>query len=204
MVCINLLIQEIIIFILFEKFTPFPPQNGFPSGSVVENPPANAGDVGLIPGSRRSPREGNGNPLQYSWLENPMGREDWRATVPRVAKNWTLLSNSIDFPGSSAGKESSCHAGDPGLIPGSGRSAEEGIGYPLWYFGASLAAQTGENLPAIQETWVWSLDWDDPLEKAKATHSSILAWGIPWTEEPGRLQSMGWQRVRHNWASNFH
>ena len=49
----------------------------------------------------------------------------------------------------------------------------------------------------MQETWVWSLGWKDPLEKGTATHSSILAWIIPWTEEPGRLQSTGWQRVRH-------
>ena len=50
---------------------------------------------------------------------------------------------------------------------------------------------------AVQETWVRSLGWDDPLEKAMATHTSILASEIPWTEEPGRLQSMGWQKVEH-------
>ena len=55
--------------------------------------------------------------------------------------------------------------------------------------------QTLKNLPAMQETWVQSLDWEDPLEKGMATHSSILAWRIQWTEEPGRLQSMGSQRV---------
>ena len=59
-------------------------------------------------------------------------------------------------------------------------------------------AQTVKDLPAIQETWVQSLAWDDPLEKGKATHSSILAWRIPWTEEPGRLQLMGSQRVGHD------
>ena len=59
-------------------------------------------------------------------------------------------------------------------------------------------AQLGKNPPAMKETWVRSLGWGDPLEKGKATHSSILAWRIPWTEEPGRLQSMGLQRVRHN------
>ena len=59
-------------------------------------------------------------------------------------------------------------------------------------------AQMVKNLPAIQETWVRSLIWEDPLEKGMATHSSILAWRIPWTEEPGRLQSMGLQRVRHS------
>ena len=55
-----------------------------------------------------------------------------------------------------------------------------------------------KNLPAKQETWAQSLGWEDPLEKGMATHSSILAWRIPWTEEPRRLQSMGSHRVRHN------
>ena len=63
---------------------------------------------------------------------------------------------------------------------------------------ASLVAQTVKNLPAVQKTWVQSLGWEDPLEKEMATHSSIQAWEIPWTEEPSRLQSMGLQRVRHN------
>ena len=59
-------------------------------------------------------------------------------------------------------------------------------------------AQTVKNLPAMQETWVRNLGWEDPLEKEMATHSSILAWRIPRTEEPGRLQSMGVQRVEHD------
>ena len=59
-------------------------------------------------------------------------------------------------------------------------------------------AQLVKNLPAMQETWVWFLGWEDPLEKEMATHSSIPAWRIPWTEEPGGLQSMGSQRVGHN------
>ena len=58
-----------------------------------------------------------------------------------------------------------------------------------------LVAQTVENLPAMQETWLRSLVWEDPLEKGMASHSSILAWRLPWTEEPGGLQSMGLQRV---------
>ena len=64
--------------------------------------------------------------------------------------------------------------------------------------GASLVAQTVKNLPAVQETWVRSLGLGDPLEEGMATHFSILAWRIPWTEEPGGLQSMGSQRVGHN------
>ena len=59
-------------------------------------------------------------------------------------------------------------------------------------------AQMVKKLPAMQETRVRSLGWEDPLEKGMATHSSILTWRIPWTEEPGGLQSMGPQRVRHN------
>jgi len=66
---------------------------GCPGGSVVKNPPANAGDAGLIPGSGRSPGEGNGNPLWYSCLENPMDRRAWWATVHGVAKGWTRQSN---------------------------------------------------------------------------------------------------------------
>ena len=79
------------------------------------------------------------------------------------------------FPDSSVVKESTCNEGDPGLIPGSGRSAGEGIGYPLQYSWAFLVAQLIKNPPAMGETWVRSLGWEDPLEKGKATHSSILA-----------------------------
>ena len=63
---------------------------------------------------------------------------------------------------------------------------------------ASLVSQTVKNLPAMEETWVQYLGWENPLEKEVATHSSILAWRIPWTEELGRLQSMGSQRVGHD------
>ena len=65
------------------------------------------------------------------------------------------------------------------MIPGSGRPLEEGIGYPLQYSWASLVAQMIKNFPAMRETWVRSLGWDDPLEEGMATHSSILAWRIP-------------------------
>ena len=102
------------------------------------------------------------------------------------------------FPGSSAGKESACNAGDPGLIPWLGRSLEEGISYPLQYSWASLVAQMVKNLPAMCETWVQSLGQEDSLEEEMATQSSILAWRIPRTEEPGGLQSMGLQSVGHD------
>ena len=87
----------------------------------------------------------------------------------------------LGFPGRSAGKEPACNAGDPNSIPRSGRSAGEGIGYPLQYPWAPLVAQLIKNPPAMRETWVLSLGWEDPLEKGKTTHSSILAWRIPWT-----------------------
>ena len=69
--------------------------------------------------------------------------------------------------------------------------------------GASLVAQRVKRLPAMRETWVWSLGQEDPLEKEVATHSSTLAWKIPWTEKPGRLQSMGSQRVGHDWMTSL-
>ena len=109
---------------------------GFPGGSEVKASAWNAGDPGSIPGLERSPGEGNGNPLQYSCLENPMEGGAWQATVHGVTKSWTRLS---DFTS-------------------------------LW-----------ERSPGIEMT----------------THSGILAWRIAWTEEPGGLQYMGLQRVKH-------
>ena len=64
-----------------------------------------------------------------------------------------------------------------------------------------VLAQMVKNPPAMQETWVQSVSWEDPLEKGMSTHFSILAWSIPWTEEPGRLQSMGSQRAGHDWVT---
>ena len=90
---------------------------------------------------------------------------------------WSIIA--LGFLGSSAGKESTCNAGDLGLIPRSGRSPGEGIGYPLQYSWASLVAQTVKNLPAVWETWVRSLGWEGPVEEGMATHFSILAWRIP-------------------------
>ena len=96
----------------------------------------------------------------------------------------------LGFPGSPAGKEPTCSAGDLGSIPGSGRSSGEGIGYPLQYSWAFLVVQLVKNPPAMRETWVQSLSCEDTLEKGTVTHSSILAWRIPWT-----IQSMVSQRV---------
>ena len=100
------------------------------------------------------------------------------------------------FPDSSVGKESTCNAANPNLIPGLGRSTER-IGCPLQYSWASPVPQMVKNLPAKQKIWVRSLGWEDPLEKGKATHSSILAWRIPWTVVHGVSKS----RTR---LSDFH
>ena len=103
------------------------------------------------------------------------------------------------FPDISSGKESACNAGDPGLIPGLGRSTGEEIGYPLQYSWASLVAQLVKNPPAMWETWVQSLGWEDPLDKGKATHSSILTRRIPWT-----VLSMGSQSPTQRSDFHFH
>ena len=80
----------------------------------------------------------------------------------------------MGFPGGSDGKESAWNVGDLGLIPRLGRSPGEGKGYPRQYSWAFVVAQLVKNPPAMQEIWVRSLGWEDPLEKGKATHSSIL------------------------------
>ena len=145
---------------------------GFPSGSVGER---------------------NGNPLQCSCLENPRDEGAWWAAICGVAQSQTRLSDLQGFPDSSVGKESACNAGDPGLSPGSGRSTGEGIGYLLQYSWASLVAQLVNNRPALGETWIRSLGWENPLEKGRGTYSSILAWRIPC------IVAKSWTRL-----SDFH
>ena len=106
------------------------------------------------------------------------------------------VTKTVGFPSSSADKESACNAGDPSSIPGSGRSPGERIGYPLQCSWASVVAQLVKNPSAVWKTWIRSLGWEDPLEKGKAIHSSILAWRIPWT-----VRSVGLRRVGHSWAT---
>ena len=117
--------------------------------------------------------ERNGNPLQYSCLENPRDGGAWWAAVYGIAQSRTRLKQL-----SSSSVQQ--HVRSWMSVP-----------YPHGSEGFSLVAQTVKNLPAIWETWVWSLGREDPLEKGMATHSSIFAWRIPWVEEPGGLQSMG-------------
>ena len=106
-------------------------------------------------------------PVQFLDREDPWRRDRLPSPV------------FLGFPGGSAGKESACNAGDPTSISGSGRSAGEGIGYPLQYSWASLVTQLVKNPPTMWEAWVRFLGWKDPLEKRMATHSSILVWRIP-------------------------
>ena len=100
------------------------------------------------------------------------------------------------FPRSLTGKESTCNAGGPGSICGSGRPPGEGIGYPLQYSWASLVPQSVKNPPAIWETCIQSLGWEDPLKEGMATHSSILAWRIPMDRE-------GWWETVHGVTKNW-
>ena len=111
--------------------------------------------------------------------------------------NLSLSVPPRGFPDSSVGKESTCNAGDPSLIPGSGRSPGERVGYPLQYSWTSLVAQLVKNLPSMRETWVQSLGWENPLEKGKATNSSILAWRIPWIR-PWSQKGQTWSQK--GWA----
>ena len=104
-----------------------------------------------------------------------------------------ILYKKLGFLDSLVDKESACNGGDQGSIPGSRRSAGEGIGYPLQYSWASLVAQLDKNLPTMRETWAGSLGWEDPLEKGIfSALSSILVWRIPCT-----VWFMGLQRIRH-------
>ena len=134
-------------------------------------------------------------PLALEWVKSVERVTHWSPPVDQALPGtWTPIlppslplgfaykhSLSQGFPESSVGEESACIEGDPGSIPGLGRFPGEGIGYPLQCSSASLVAQLVKNLPAMWETWVWPLGWEDLLEKGKATHSSILAWRITWT-----------------------
>ena len=113
---------------------------------------------------------------------SPVGYSPWGHKESDMTERLSTAQHSvyIDFPGDS-GKESTCNAVDPGSNPVSGRSAGEGIGYPLQCSWVSLVAQLVKNLSAMWETWVQSLSLEEPLKKGKATYSSILVWRIPQT-----------------------
>ena len=138
-------------------------------------------DASSIPGLGRFPGGEHGNSLQYSCQENPTDRGAWQAAVHGVTKSWTQLKrlSTLAFNWIKINQ----------LF----------IWHPLCSF---LVAQTVKNLPAMQETWIWSLGWKDPLEKEMATHSSILAWRIQWIEKSDGLLSMGSQSTGHDWATS--
>ena len=148
---------------------PTPVFLGFADGSAGKESSCNVRDLGSIPGLGRFSGEGHGNLLQYSCLENPMDRGAWRVTDPRVAKrlNWSNLAGMCQY-----------------ILPFAKYFLVVFV-VPLFFLLhlllSSLVAQLVKNPPATGETWVPSLGWEDPLEKGKATHSSILAWRSPWT-----------------------
>ena len=123
----------------------------------------------------------------------------------RALTEWIWIETRREFPDGSVGKESACKAGDPGSIPGLGRSPGKGIGYPLQYSWVSLVAQLVKNSPAMWETWVRSLGWEDPLEKGKATHSSILAWrSLGVTKSRTRLSEFHFQGENQGLSPGAH
>ena len=139
------------------------------------------------------------NPLSVGWSKSE--REKEISYTNMYVWNlerwywWNYLQGSnaeTGFPGSLAGNKSACKARDPSLIPGSGSSPGEGIGYLVQYSWASLVAQTVKNPPAMWKTWVWSLGWEDSLE-SMATNSSILAQRIS-------MDRGAWQTVYSPWS----
>ena len=175
-----------------------------------------------MPGLGRSPEEENGKPLCYAWLENPMDRGVWLVAVQGVAKSQTWLKHTQHIhgilgwwppnkyveviqgscPGAVSGFGSTYTYGQGRLAccDSWGRKESDTTEWLIWsdlicINESRLVAQLVKNLPAMQETWVQFLGQEDPLEKEMATHSGILAWRIPWIEEPGRLQSMRSQEL---------
>ena len=133
--------------------------------------------VTLMPSWNMPPRKWNLSPTSAVKALRWSAQPPWPCVPVFPLGPWVYRG----FPDSPIGKESACKAGDPSPIPGSRRSTGEGIGYPLQYSWASLVAQMVKNPPAMQETWIWFLDRENPLEEGKTTHSSILAWRIPRT-----------------------
>ena len=147
---------------IFKEFLEFP--CSFPGSSVGKESACNAGDQGLIPGSGRSPREGNGNPLQYSCLENPVDRGAWSATVHGVTQSWTQLK------------------------PLSMRVCiGEGNGNPLQYSCLENPRDRGAWWAAVYGV----TQSRTRLKRLSSSSSQYSSWKIQWPEEPGRLQSMG-------------
>ena len=164
---------------------------GFPHSSVSKESTSNAGDPGSIPGSGRSPGEGNVNPLQYSCLENPMDRGPWPATVHGVAR---VGCNLVTKPPSTSElltfwlvRNYPVHCRMFSSIPGIYSPEVNGHPHPTvvttknvsghskWGFPGALVVMNRLPIQEVSEVQVLSLDWEDPLQKNRATHSSTLA-----------------------------
>ena len=129
------------------------------------------GYLGSIPGSGRSSEEGNATysstlAWKIPWTEEP-------GSLQSTGSQRVGHHRAPSLPDSSAGKESACNAGDPGSIPGLGRSPGQGIGYPLQYFQASFVPQMVKNLPVMWETRDRSRGWEDPLEEGMLQYSCV-------------------------------
>ena len=164
------------------------------------------GDVGLIPRLGRSPGEGNVNPLAESTerlgihtLTNDFEHFLYVYLISIYIKCcwWCEYLNLLPSL-----KWVVCLIIEVCFLKSSLCTLDKNPLSNMWFV-ASLVAQVVKNLPAMQEMQVWSLNREDPLEKRMATHSSILAWRIPWTEEPSGLHSMGLQRVVHDRTTNI-
>ena len=177
---------------------------GFPHSPIGKESPCNVGELGSIPESGRSPGEGNGNPLSIlvwsiPWTEEP-GRLQSMGSQESDMTEWlwlhliSLWSNEYwYFDLWFVCLFENCFVYLEVLSSPTAEALLEDFENYIW---VSLVAQLVKNPPAVRETWVLSMGWEDPLEKGKATHSSILAWKFPWTVRV--------QRVTHDRASNFH
>ena len=146
--------------------------------------------------------------LESARMERGVWRDQSQLWLPgKAVPLWTSCSSSCALSGTWGGSRSASATLRGGELPFPlPLPLPQHISFFPWHLYrikdvACLVAQTVENLPAVQETQVWSLGQEDPLEKRTATHSSILAWRIPWTEKPSRLQPMGSQRAGHDWAT---
>ena len=198
----------------------------FPGGSAGEESACNVGDLGLTTGLGRSPGEGNGYPLQYSGLENSMNcivhgvSKNWTRLSDFHFPKWQSLFCSDSLarishvaptklkarvfillePRRQRGRQDYWTAWNESVNECIQLESPSESGRCWWTWGGFPGSSVVKNLPAKQETWIWSLGREDHLEKEMATCSNILAWEIPWTKESSELQSMGLQRVGHGSA----